>query len=172
MVLWELAAVTYYERSHHMPTTMEQLRQMQTATVWGTNVPGTPTVDSTVRDGASKEAYFDGLNTGSAIINSVLQPQTRGYFYSDFPVAPYRKWIPASPPQPAPGFGVGNFTDPATLDPRVVYSDQYTPMGHSHLDAWMTLRRHLVWIVLAIIVGSILLEYGHWSYPSTKDVSK
>src|SRR5258708_40297294 len=147
MVLWEALVVHHeyeqYKESHHMPAVNQPY--MVSSTVWGTNIPGTPTVDSTVRDGVSKAPYIVALNTGSAEINGQLVAQAKSAYYQDWPVSPYKKWIPASPPQPAPGFGAGNFTDMATLDPRVPYADVSMAMEH---NPWLVLRHHTIRISL------------------------
>lgn len=164
-MIWEVLLARYEWRKHKMQTITDQSRQMMKATTWGGSETPIPPVAS--GDGTSPEIYFDSLNTGSAIINSVLQPQVKTWMFTDAPVAPPRKWIPASPPQPAPGFS--GYTDPGLLDPRIVPSDEYvqghTGYSHMHNNIWLALRQHLIWIVLFIVVGSILLEYGHWSLP-------
>lgn len=148
-------------------------RHMQKATVWGAGeIDGV----TSRREQSQPPFYTAAMNTGSAEIMGQLVAQTKSWMYTDMPRGPIMsKWIPASPPQAAPGFS--GYTDPGLLDPRILPADEFVQShtGHSHMrsDPWMALRAH-VWLIFGmIIVGAVLLQWGHWSYPhSQAEVSK
>lgn len=155
---------------------------MPNATVWGTTEPsGTavPPNNVSVKENTDRPPYVESMNpyTGSAQINGQLVAQTRPYFYVDIPRGTILKWIPASPPQPTPSSpGFAGYTDPGLLDPSIAPMDEFVQShtGHSHMrnDPWMALRAH-VWVIFGmIIVGAILLQWGHWTYPHSQSEVK
>ncbi len=102
--------------------------------------------------GANYSGYTTSLNTGSAIINSQLVPQTKTQWYAPFVVGPVIQGVPASPPQSPPGYGGGSSGSAGGVAPS------------AGANPWNPVHSPVPWLIGMFLVGYILIRWVHWGY--------
>src|SRR5260370_278079 len=95
--------------------------------------------------------YTTSLNSGSAIINWQLVPQTKSGFYYPFVVGPVIQGVPASPPQSPPGYSSSS-------------SPQHDNASMAAANPWHYKYSPLPWLIGMFLVGYILIRWVHWGY--------
>ncbi len=101
--------------------------------------------------------YTTSLNTGSAIINSQLVPQTRSAWFFPAAIGPVIQGVPASPPQSPPGYGTGSYSNTGIGD----MGDKAAAAG---ANPWNPMLSPVPWLIGMFILGYFLLRYVHWGY--------